>query len=976
MVVSAVLTRRILVAALTLLFVGVAARAADDRRPIAVDDFDAWRSISNPTLSRDGRWLAYAYMPLEGDGEVILRELASGREQRVPVGALPPPPLAASEENPERPAPRREVSLALTSDARFAVATAFPLRADLLAAKRAKKKADELPQEGIVLVDLAAGTVVRIEGVKNYQVPAKGGSWLAYLKVAAPEKKESSDEKKASGETEPAKPAKAKDKKFGTDLVLRDLAAGTERTFAHVLEYSFARDGRTLVFTVGARDAAQNGVFAVTPGAPSAPVALASGPGRYQKFVWDRTQTQAAFLTDRAEPDAKVPRFALHHWTRGSSPAVELVSASTPGVPAGWAVSGDAAPAFSHDGRRLQVSTAPLPEPPDERLDSLLDEEKITADLWHWNDDYIPPVQKIRAERERKRAYAGILDLATRRFVQIADLELQSVTFADDALRAFGFDDRPYRRRLDYDGLRRDLHLVDVDTGARRLLANGLDEHAGVRWSHNGRWLAYFADRHWFAVDARDGSRHPLTARLPVAFHDELSDVIEEPGAYGSPGWTADGESLLVYDRYDLWQVFPDGRPARNLTAAYGRSEKIQLRHQSVVVRDPEDARRGIDPAEPLVLRGESEITRASGFFHTTFAAAGAPQRLLWGDKNHRFVTRAPEASTLLLSASRFDEYPDLATTDESFAAPVKVTDGGAQLRPFRWGSGELLTYRNAHGVELSAALFKPADFDPAKKYPMIVYIYERLSQTVHSFVAPVPATYLNPTLYTSNGYLVLMPDIVYTAGHPGRSAADCILPAVDEIVRRGFVDEKAIGLSGHSWGGYQTAWLITRTNRFRAAEAGAVVGNMTSAYSGIRWGSGRARQFQYEKTQSRIGPPLTAAPLLYLENSPVFAADRVQTPVLLIHNDRDDAVPWEQGIEMFLALRRHGKEAYLFNYNGEFHGLRRRADQKDFTARMLQFFDHHLKGTPAPEWMTKGIPYLERETEKLRFRAAAPPQP
>jgi dipeptidyl aminopeptidase/acylaminoacyl peptidase len=249
-----------------------------------------------------------------------------------------------------------------------------------------------------------------------------------------------------------------------------------------------------------------------------------------------------------------------------------------------------------------------------------------------------------------------------------------------------------------------------------------------------------------------------------------------------------------------------------------------------------------------------------------------------------------------------------------------------------------------------------------------MVYIYERLSQTVHTFIDPRPGSTFTPTAYVSDGYVVLMPDIVYETGQPGQSALKCVLASIEAVAREGWVDEARIGIAGHSWGGYQIAYMVTQTTRFRAAEAGAPVGNMTSAYSGIRWGSGLPRQFQYEKTQSRIGKTLFDDPLKYVENSPVFHVKRVTTPLLILHDDADDAVPWYQGIELFMALRRNGKEAYLMNYNGELHGLRRRPDQMDYSIRMKQFFDHFLKDAPAPEWMRKGIPYIEREEEKTRF--------
>ena len=300
-----------------------------------------------------------------------------------------------------------------------------------------------------------------------------------------------------------------------------------------------------------------------------------------------------------------------------------------------------------------------------------------------------------------------------------------------------------------------------------------------------------------------------------------------------------------------------------------------------------------------------------------------------------------------------------------------RVSNGDAQRAQFNWPTAELVSFKSADGVPLKGILIKPENFDAKRKYPMIVYIYEKLSQGLHNFRTPGPGTSINATYYASNGYLVFMPDIVYDIGYPGPSALKCVLPGIQAVVDKGFVDEKAIGIQGHSWGGYQIAYMVTQTNRFRAAAPGALVSNMTSAYSGIRWGTGLPRQFQYEHSQSRIGGSLWEYPMRFLENSPVFRADRVETPMIMIHNDEDDAVPWYQGIEFYLALRRLNKEAYLFNYNGEKHGLRKRINQKDYTRRLQEFFDHFLKGAPAAEWMVKGIPYLKREQEKEKYRVA-----
>jgi dipeptidyl aminopeptidase/acylaminoacyl peptidase len=327
---------------------------------------------------------------------------------------------------------------------------------------------------------------------------------------------------------------------------------------------------------------------------------------------------------------------------------------------------------------------------------------------------------------------------------------------------------------------------------------------------------------------------------------------------------------------------------------------------------------------------------------------------------------KAKDADVYLLTEQTFNEFPDLVTTGGTFKELRKVSDANPQKSKLMWGTSEVVQYKNADGVPLKAALYKPENFDAHKKYPMMVYIYEKLTQNVNHFVSPAPGTSINVSYYVSNGYLVLEPDIVYTTGYPGQSALKCVIPAIQSVVDKGIVDEKAIGIQGHSWGGYQIAYMVTQTNRFRAVAAGAPVVNMISAYDGIRWGTGLPRQFQYERTQSRIGGSIWQYPTRFIENSPIFSADRVQTPVMILQNDGDDAVPWYQGVEFFLALRRLGKEVYLFNYNGQPHGLRNRADQKDYTIRLQQYFDHYLKGAPAPDWMEKGVPYLERERTAL----------
>jgi dipeptidyl aminopeptidase/acylaminoacyl peptidase len=345
-------------------------------------------------------------------------------------------------------------------------------------------------------------------------------------------------------------------------------------------------------------------------------------------------------------------------------------------------------------------------------------------------------------------------------------------------------------------------------------------------------------------------------------------------------------------------------------------------------------------------------------------------------DKALRGVTKAKKADRLVFTLSRFDEFPNLWVSDGNFGNMQKVSDANPQQAEYVWGKSEIVEYINADGIKLRAILTKPDNFDPAKKYPMMVYIYEGLTQNLHNYSAPNVGTSVNVTRYVSNGYVVLQPDIIYKTGFPGEAAEKCVIPAVTSVVAQGYIDPKRIGIQGHSWGGYQITHMITRTNIFAAVQAGASVSNMISAYGGIRWGSGMVRQFQYEKTQSRIGAPPWDKTLEFIENSPIFWVEKVNTPYLTIHNDADDAVPWYQGIEFFTALRRLGKEAYFFNYNGELHGLRNRDNQKHWTVHQDEFFDHFLLGKPKPEWMDKGVSFLERGTRDVSsmFKRAVPP--
>jgi dipeptidyl aminopeptidase/acylaminoacyl peptidase len=508
-----------------------------------------------------------------------------------------------------------------------------------------------------------------------------------------------------------------------------------------------------------------------------------------------------------------------------------------------------------------------------------------------------------------------------------------------------------------------DIYVVDLKTGARRKILEHFGSNATM--SPGGKYLLFYDEekQNWFTHDIASGVRVNLTERLPVKFYDEGHDTPDLPSGLGTAGWTDGDKSVLLYDQYDIWEIRPDGTNARMITGGEGRKQHLVFRYTTLESPAP----RTVPTDKPLLLRTTNDDTKATGYYRVAFSG-GAPEKIVMMDKAMGALLKAKNADVLVFSATRFDEFGDYWATDMQFTSPRKITNGNPQQADYVWGKAENIKYINGDGKVLSAMLIKPDNFDPSKQYPLMVYIYEELTQGLHSYRAPAPGTRINISRYVSNGYVVLQPDIIYETGFPGPSAMKCVIPAINTVVAQGYIDPKRIGIQGHSWGGYQITYMITQTNIFAAVEAGASVANMISAYDGIRWGTGMVRQFQYEKTQSRIGAKLWDAPLEYIENSPIFWVERIHTPYLTIHNDGDDAVPWYQGIEFNMAMRRLGKEAYMFNYNGQPHGLNNRDYMKHWTVHMDEFFDHYLLGKPRPAWMDSGVPYIERGTRDVSW--------
>ena len=951
--------------------------AAQTKKALTQADWDIWKSISSPQLSNDGRWVVYTLLPLVGDGELVIRSTQGTTEYRVPRGYLSRPnnvpgglrgPGGGTGEN--EPAAPIASPAQITDDSRFVLATVQQTKAevDRAAAQRPRGRAGAAApnRASLAIVSLADGKVTTVPGVRSFRLPRENGEWVAYV----PEDSAGADSaSRAPGGPAGARPAGPR-RTYGAALVLRNLATGAEDRLTDVNGYAFDDSAKVLAYTVVSRDSSRDGAYLRTM-ATGATTTLLAGRGNYKSFAFDSTARQFVFLSDRDEFGRDKARWTVYYGTVKSGIASPAVAPSA--LAADLRVADNANVSFTRSGNAVLFGIAP-PVPDSIPADSL--SGKAVFDLWHYKDPSLQPTQRLQANRDRNRSFQAIWFPATRKLVQLANDSIPSLSLSEDARIGLASSSERYRIEAMWGAGGNDVYVIDPLTGAPRLVKEMISGQAQL--SPDARYVAYFDKGHWYSYATATGKLVDLTGPITgVSFEQETWDTPSIPGAWGIAGWTKGDKSVLIYDRWDIWEIDPAGlKPAVMVTDSVGRNQHLVLR-----VVPPRagggggfggfggfgggGAREGLDPAEPLLLRVVNDDTKATGFMRDRLGVRAAPETIVMADLAFGTPVKAEDANVWMVTKSTFTEFPDL-WVGPSLTQLTRVTDANPQQKDYNWGSVELVSWTSSDGVPLQGLLYKPENFDPAKKYPMIAYFYESLSQNRHSYIPPNGRNVINPTHYVSNGYLVFEPDIHYEEGYPGPSALKSIVPGVQMLLGRGYVDPKRLGLQGQSWGGYQIAYMITQTKMFAAAMAGAPVANMTSAYGGIRWGSGLARAFQYETGQSRIGGSIWETPMRYVENSPLFWLDKVSTPLFVMSNDMDDAVPWYQGIELFVGLRRLGKEVYLINYNNDVHNPASRANQKDVAMRMQQFFDNKLKGAPAPEWMTKGIPYLAKGRDQL----------
>ncbi len=894
------------------------------KKKLTHDVYDGWKEIPDKQISPDGNHIVYALNPQEGDGRVVIYTTKTAKEDSV----------------------RRGADITLTDDSQFAVFKIKPQLALLKDLKRKKKKKEDMPKDSLAIYALKTGVLTKIPNIVSVKLPEKQASWVAY-------QTESIVGKNAT----PKGKAKKESETNGYKLVVQKLTGQTKVEFGFVTEYDFSKFGQKIVFSTTGNDSTLlSGVY-VYDVATGNLQNVFQEKGKFKKLSLSQDANQVAFIADldtNAKTLVRLPK--LFYWKSGMTTAQKVVDESQSFAPAGWLLSENYQPKFSKNGQRLFFGTNPRPIVQDT---SLLAEEIVNVEVWHWQDKKLQTQQKVTLEEDKKRSYLAYLNLIDMKVTQIGTKDIPQVSLdkeiANDILLMT--TDVPYSQEHWDWNTKRDVYLFNLNDGSKKQIAKALQGMPNL--SPNANFVTWWSlsDTAWFSYSVKMDKLVKLTDNKVIKWYEEDDDHPDLPPSYGMAGWLNDQEKplLALYERFDIW-LFDPFLASKPVQATLGRLSKTRMR----AVNLDTDSKF----VDLRLVTTFNETTKSEGYAKLGVNAKGVWETKKLVEEACMFSNpiKAKQSDKIIFTKQNFQQFPNIYLSDLSYKTVQKVSEANPQQAEYLWGTVELVNWQSIDNKPLQGLLYKPENFDANKKYPMIVYYYERNSDNLHNHIVPAPIrSYINYSYFTSNGSIVFVPDIIYTVGEPGKNAYNCIIPGVEKLISQGFVNKDRIGISGHSWGGYQTAYLVTQTNIFRAAEAGAPVSNMTSAYGGIRWDSGLLRQAQYERTQSRIGGTLWEKFDKYVENSPLFFAPKVQTPLLMMHNDDDGAVPWYQGIEYYAALKRLNKPVWMLNYNGEKHGLTLRKNRKDFAKRMYQFFDHYLKDAPAPLWMTEGLPMIEK---------------
>ena len=913
-------------------------QAQDDGPKPTLDepDYGPWERLGGATLSPAGTWMATPVRRVNGNHELRIHHTERDTVRTVDFGGDP----------------------AFSADGRW-LAYSIGMSED----KREQLRKQEKPvREALGLLNLESGDTTRVPAVSSFQF-SDDGRYLAMRRYP---------------------PEEAPDDMRGADLLLRDLATGSYTSFGNVASFAWQDRGPLLAMTIDGRTAAGNGVrlYDASTGQMQT---LASTPADYTGLVWRPSDDDLAALQVRESDEWETATHVLLAWQDlgDGAPATHRFDPdSLDAFPDSLRIVDHRRLDWSADGERLffgvQTREPTAPDSANAPRDSTAADSAMTAydpadvEVWHTSDVEILPWQEVRAEQDRRENHLAAWHLDASgppRWTRLGTELTEDVQVLHGGNRAVGLDHTPYRQERMFGPVYHDLYLIDVATGERERVAQKVQYWEGG--SPNGRYLLWLKDDQYHAYDVQDGTTATLTDDLPVSVVDRDDDhTVEQKPPFGVAGWTENDGSVLVYDEYDVWRLPPDGSSAERLTN--GRPDSV--RHRYVDLTDEAPGEPDVIPVStPVYWNLYDEWTEEHGYARSAELAA-SPERLMWKPKSVGWLMRADSADVYAYRVEDFEDSPDYFRAGPMLADARQVTSTNAFQDDYAWGRSTLVSYENRDGEQLQGALFYPADYDPDKRYPMITYIYETRSPSARNFVVPTREHPYNTTVFTQEGYFVFQPDIVYRPRDPGRSAVDAIEPGVKAALQQAPVDENRVGLVGHSWGGYQTAFAVTQTDVFEAAVAGAPLTNLVSMYNSIYWRSGGTDARIFEISQGRMEVPPWEDMDAYVANSPLHHIESMNTPLLMAFGTDDGAVEFNQGVEFYNAARRAGKQMAFLVYDEENHGISR-ADKNtvDYRNRVLEWFNHYLKGEDGSDWITEGVPYLEQVERKENASSEGP---
>lgn len=876
---------------------------SQDKKALTLADYGQWNRINNTAISPDGNWMTYAYAPNDGDARLHVRKIDGDTLRTVTNGK----------------------QVAFSADNQWVAYLVDP----------AKKAADKLRASKkpvlstLQLVNLSANTADDVKGTRSFSF-SKTANYIAIHKA----------------------PSDSKADHKGSDLILKDLKGNQTLNIGNVASYAFNKAGTLVAYLVDADGDSGNGIYVIDlNNHRSWP--LHTGAFTYSQMTWNKKGDMIAALFGNKE-EGNMQRDNILFWaaslTTGmsSSGNQNTYAASASKFPQNMVISEYERLIWSESNTQLYFGVKAQEQ--EVKKEDML---KANVDVWHWKDEQVQSTQIVRANRDRRSTYTAVLNLSNKAFFQLENSDIPNVNISDISKWAVGSANAKYRGDVNIPGGYADLYSINTETGAKQLIKERNYFNLGI--SPNGQWAIFSTEAELMGYNFASGKTTNLTAKADISFLNLDFDKPTEKPTYGVGGWSKDGNWVIVNHKFDLWAISLNSDEAINLTQGLGNDESIRFRMMQL-----DREAKTFDTSKPLMLSAYGEWTKKSGYYQVSIGKK--PKALRYEDKMIGRPTKSKDADKIMFTAQTFEDFPDYWVSDLSFKRPKQVTNANPQQSDYKWGKRVLVDYTDKRGHKLQGTLALPADYEPGKKYPMVIYFYEKMSQRHHQYSMPTYDDRPHMSTYASNGYLVLMPDIVFDVGLPGSSALDDVVSATQAVIDLGYADPERIGLQGHSWGGYESSFIVTQTDMFACVITGAPLTNLISMNNVVYKRSGNLNGPIIEWSQGRMGVSPSENMALYRSQSPIHHAKNINTPFMILHGTADGAVDWVQGLEYYSTARRLGKEVILLSYPDEPHHLGKEANQKDFQIRMKQYFDHYLKDTEAPLWMREGVKHLDKK--------------